>query len=141
MRGGNAEGGRGKGKLGKWGGGEEIRRTSLPHQLLCNPQPPMRPHHTQTRNMSMRHPIRGLLLHLGQHITHDARRVVGRFSGARDVDGDEGELWPGQGVVEVVFHKVVLGQVGDVGVLHVRDIRGVEEADVHGLGYWGGVPG
>lgn len=91
--------------------------------------------------MSMRHPIRGLLLHLGQHIAHDARRVVGRFSGARDVDGDEGELWPGQGVVEVVFHKVVLGQVGDVGVLHVRDVRGVEEADVHGLGYWGGVPG
>lgn len=97
----------------------------------------MRPHNTQTRDMSMRHPVRGLLLHLRQHIAHDARGIVGRLGRTRDVDGDEGELWPGEGVVEVVFHKVVFGQVGDVGVLHVRDVGGVEEADVHGCGLGG----
>ena len=88
--------------------------------------------------MSMRHPIRGLLLHLRQHIAHDARRIVGALWRTRDVDGDEGELGPGERVVEVVFHKVVFGEVGDVGVLDVRDVGGVEEADVHGcgLGRW-----
>lgn len=87
--------------------------------------------------MPMRHAIRGLLLHLREHITHDAGRVVGRLLRARDVDGDEGELGPGERVVEVVFHKVVFGEVGDVGVLHVGDVGGVEEADVHGCWFSG----
>lgn len=34
-------------------------------------------------------------------------------------------------MVEVVFHEVVLGEIRDVCVLHVRDVGGVEEADVH----------
>lgn len=36
-----------------------------------------------------------------------------------------GELGPGQGVVEVVFHLVVLGQAEEVTVLHVEEILGL----------------
>lgn len=34
-------------------------------------------------------------------------------------------------MVQVVLAEVVFGQVGDVGELDVRDVRGAEEADVH----------
>lgn len=46
-------------------------RTRHPHQPLRNPQSPVRPHNTNTGNMSMLHPIRRLLLHLRQHIPND----------------------------------------------------------------------
>lgn len=35
-------------------------------------------------------------------------------------------------MVEVVFEKVVFGEIGDVGLLDVRDVGGAEEADIHG---------
>jgi hypothetical protein len=38
-------------------------------------------------------------------------------------------------VVEVQLKEVVFGQVGDVGVLDLRDVRRPQEADVHGGGY------
>lgn len=34
-------------------------------------------------------------------------------------------------MVEVVLAEVVLGEVGDVCSLHVRDVGGVEEPDIH----------
>lgn len=92
----------------------------------------MRPHDAQTGDMAVLHPIGRLLLHLGENIADDFGRVVGGFLEAGGVDGDVGELRPRQGVVQVVFAEVVFGQVGDVGGLYVRDVGGVEEADVHG---------
>ncbi len=35
-------------------------------------------------------------------------------------------------MVQVVLHKVVLGKVGDVGMLDVRNVRGGHKADIHG---------
>lgn len=94
----------------------------------------MRPHHTDTRNMSMLHPVRRLLLHLCKHISDNLGVLAGEVvwflvAIARAHDGDEAELWPGQGVVEVVFQKVVLGEVCDVAGLDCG-----EEVDVGGVG-------
>lgn len=35
-------------------------------------------------------------------------------------------------MVEIVFEEVVLGQVLQVGVLDQREVRRLEEADIHG---------
>lgn len=99
----------------------------------------MRAHDAQTRDVAVLDPIGGLLLHLGEDIADDFGGVVGGFLGAGDVDGDVGELRPRQGVVQVVFAEVVFRQVRDVRRLHVRDVGGVEEADVHCWGLWWGV--
>lgn len=98
----------------------------------------MRPHHTQTRNMSMRNPIRRLLLHLRQHISHYFRILIPstRRRGRNPIpsllipvlgpdDSHETQLRPRERVVQVVFQKVVLGQVGDV-----AGLDGGEEVDV-----------
>lgn len=92
----------------------------------------MRPHDTQTRDVPVLHPVRRLLLHLGQHVADNLGVVVGPLARARDIDGDEAELRPGQRVVEVVLEEVVLGQVLQVGVLDQREVGRGEEADVHG---------
>lgn len=42
-------------------------------------------------------------------------------------------------MVEVVFHEVVLGEVGEVGLLDVGEVRGAEEADIHLLSGRGGL--
>lgn len=81
--------------------------------------------------MPMRHAVRGLLLHLGQHIADHFRRLIptSMFCAIVPDDGDEAELWPGQRVIQVVFQKVVFGQVGDV-----AGLDGGEEVDVRGVG-------
>lgn len=56
--------------------------------------------------MPVLHPIRGILLHLGQDIADYARVVIGCLLGPRDIDGNVGELGPAEGMVEVVFHEV-----------------------------------
>ncbi len=91
----------------------------------------MRAHDAQARDVPVLHAIHGLLLHLREDVADDLGGVVGGARGAGDVDGDVGELWPGEGVVEVVLQEVVLRQVGDVGGLHVGDVGGEEDADVH----------
>jgi len=91
----------------------------------------MRPHDAQARDVPVLHAVDGLLLHLRQDVADDPGGVVGRARGAGGVDRDVGELGPGELVVEVVFQEVVLRQVGDVGGLHVRDVGGEEDADVH----------
>lgn len=63
----------------------------------------MRPHHTQTCDVPMLYAIDRLFLHFRKHIADDFGRVIGRLLRSRDIDGDVGELGPGQGVVEVVF--------------------------------------
>jgi hypothetical protein len=82
------------------------QRTSLSHQFLCYTQTTVRSHHTQTGDVAVWHSIRRIFLHLCEHISDDAWVVVGGFLGARDVDCNVGELGPGEGVVEVIFHKI-----------------------------------
>jgi len=66
----------------------------------------MRPHHTQAGNVSMLHSIRRVLLHFRQDIADDPGVIVGCLFGSGDIYCDEGELGPGEGMVEVVFHEV-----------------------------------
>ena len=75
--------------------------------------------------------VRGLLLHLGEHVADDTGWVVGRPGGAGGVDRNVGERRPRERVVEVVLEEVVLRQVGQVRLLHVRDIGRAQGADVH----------
>ena len=63
-------------------------------------------HDAQAGNMTMLNSIGGILLHLRKHVSYDARVVIGRLLRARDIDGDVGELWPGEGMVEVIFHEI-----------------------------------
>ena len=88
-------------------------------------------HDAQASNMAMRHAVRRLFLHLGEHIADDLGIVVGVLLGAGDVDGYVAELGPGEGVVEVVFQEVVFGEVFEVGVLDEGQVGGGEEADIH----------
>jgi hypothetical protein len=69
----------------------------------------MRPHHTQTRDMPMLHSIRRILFHFREDIAYDSGVVVGRLLRSRDIDCDEGELRPGEGMIEVIFHEVACG--------------------------------
>lgn len=92
----------------------------------------MCPHDAQARNVPVLHAVRGFFLHLGQHVADDFRVVVGPLARAADVNGDEAELRPGEGVVEVVLEEVVLGEVLQVGVLDQGQVGRGEEADVHG---------
>jgi hypothetical protein len=74
--------------------------------------------------MTMRNTIRRLLLHFREYIPHDFGVIIVDSSGpavfgvSRSHDGHEAELGPCQGVVEVIFQKVVFGQVGDVAGLY-----------------------
>ena len=51
--------------------------------------------------------------HFGQHITNDSPSLV---------LGHIRELGPGEGVVEIVLHLVVLWQTEQVAVLHVQQV-------------------
>jgi len=99
----------------------------------------MRAHDAQAGDVPVLHAVDGLLLHLRARCAAWVGGGVGGGGGGVDVDGDVGELRPGEGVVEVVLQEVVLRQVGDVGGLHVGDVGGEEDADVHC--WWGGVGG
>ena len=81
--------------------------------------------------MPVLHPVRGLFLHFRKHITYYPGGVVGCLGGAGSVDRDVGEGGPREGVVEVVFEEVVLGEIGEVRLLYVGDVGGVEGPDVH----------
>ena len=66
----------------------------------------MRPHHAQTGDMSMLHSIGRIFLHFGEDVAYDSRVVVRSFLRSRNIDCDEGELGPGEGMVEVVLHEI-----------------------------------
>jgi hypothetical protein len=72
----------------------------------------------------MLHPIRRILLHLSEHIAYDSRVVVGCLFGTRDVDCYVGELGPGEGVVEVVFHEIAIWCM--LALLEVDEGKGME---------------
>lgn len=58
---------------------KEGEHTRLPHQLLRNTQPAMRPHNTQTCNMTMLDSIGRILLHLCEHIAYDSGIIIWGF--------------------------------------------------------------
>lgn len=80
-------------------------------------------HDAQARNVTVLDAVGGIFFHLGQDVADNFGVGGRRFRGADD--GDEGELWPGEGVVHVVFEHVVFGEVGEVALLD-----GGEEGDV-----------
>jgi hypothetical protein len=49
--------------------------------------------------MSMLHSIRRILFHFRQDVAYDSGIVVRRLLGSGDIDCDEGELRPGEGMV------------------------------------------
>lgn len=51
------------------------------------------------------------------------------------------QLRPAQSMVHVIFAKVVLRQVRDVGLLDMRDVGELKNADIHGGGGVFGVGG
>lgn len=69
--------------------------------------------------------LRGVLLHLGEHVADDAAAVV---------LGDEEELWPREHVVEIVLHLVVLRQAHQVARLHLEQVVDGRLADAHHRG-------
>jgi len=86
----------------------------------------VRTHHAQTGDVAVLNAVGWVFFHLGKHVADDFG-VFLRLGGADD--GDKGELRPGEGVVEVVFEKVVFGEVCDV-----AGLDGGEEGDVGGVG-------
>lgn len=75
--------------------------------------------------------IRRLFFHFGENITNNFGGVVRGASRAGSVDGDVGKLRPGEGMVEVVFHEIIFGEVGYVCGLDVGKVGGGEDSDVH----------
>lgn len=63
-------------------------------------------HDAQAGDVTVLDSIRGILFHFREDIADDAGVVVGGFLWPGDVDCDVGELGPGEGVVEVVFHEI-----------------------------------
>lgn len=63
-----------------------------------------------------------VLFHFGQDVPHSLPVLI--FSDVR-------ELGPGEAVVEVVFHLVVLWQAEEVAVLHVQQVLRPHIADIH----------
>lgn len=90
--------------------------------------------------MSMRDPIRRVLLHLGEYVAHNLGILVGPLARPRHIHGDVAQLWPREGMVEVVFQEVVFGEVLEVGVLDEGEVFDGKDADVHGWrgGSWPG---
>lgn len=111
----------------------------------------MRAHDTERGNVTVRNTITGLLFHLCENVADDLGWVVGcllrarylerkatcmsnlffllaeclnmySIGGATHIDGDVAELRPAHGMVHVVFAKVVFWQVGDVGLLDMRNV-------------------
>ena len=107
------------------------------HEALGDAEATMRAHDAQAGNVAVLHTVGRVFFHLGQDVADDFGIflflllllfwAVLLVRGADD--GDERELRPGQGVVEVVFEKVVFRQVGDV-----AGLDGGEEGDVGGVG-------
>lgn len=69
--------------------------------------------------------------HFGENIANDFRGVVRGSLRAGSVDSDVGKLRPGEGVIEVVFHKIIFGKVGYICGLDVGEVGRSEDSDVH----------
>lgn len=92
----------------------------------------MSAHDAQTGNVAVRHAIRRLLFHLCEDVADNSWVVIRAFAGPRDVDSDIAELRPGECVVQVVFQKVILREILEVGVLDEWQVGAGDGADVHG---------
>lgn len=78
--------------------------------------------------------IRRLFFHFGENIANNFGGIVRRPLRARSVDGNVGELGPGESMVEVVFHKIILWKVSYVCGLDVGKVGDGEDSDVHSGG-------
>lgn len=75
-----------------------------------------------------------LFFHFRENIANDFGGVVRGALRAGGVDSDVGKLRPGKGVVEVVFHKIIFGEVGYICGLDVGEVGRGEDSDVHSGG-------
>jgi hypothetical protein len=105
--------------------------TGLPHELVRQPQPPVRTHHTETGDVPVLHAVGRFFLHLSEDISDDLGRLIWVLGRVAQVHGYVRELRPRKCMVEVVLEEVVLRQVRDVGLLNMRNVRGAEESDIH----------
>lgn len=80
--------------------------------------------------------IRRLFLHFGENIANDFGGFIKGPLRVRSVDSDVGELGPGEGMVEIVFHEIIFGKVGYVCGLDVGKVGDGEDSDVHSGGEW-----
>lgn len=62
-------------------------------------------------------------LHFGQDVSHNSSTIVLCYVR---------ELRPGQSVVKIVLHLVVLRQAQQIAVLHVEEILGLKDKDEEG---------
>lgn len=142
------------------------REQRLAHELLGEPHSAVGAHDTEGGDVSVGG-LAGLLwvvVHLGEDVPDEllARADIGgvqldgvaaavcAVEGVAAVStlhlyvcggGDEGELWPGQDVVHVVLHHVVLWEVVEVGILHADDVVDGRSSDSDGHGSDGEVAG
>lgn len=55
--------------------------TTLPHQLLRQPQSPVRAHNAQRRDMSVLYAVCGIFFHFREDVADDLGGIVGGFFG------------------------------------------------------------
>lgn len=78
--------------------------------------------------------IRRLFFHFGENIANDFGGFIRGPLRARSVNGDVGELGPGESMVEIVFHEIVFWKVSYVCGLDVRKVGDGEDSDIHSGG-------
>lgn len=72
-----------------------------------------------------------LFFHFGENIANDFGGFIRGSLRAGSVDGDVGELGPGEGMVEVIFHEIIFGEVSYVRGLDMGKVSDGEDSDVH----------
>lgn len=96
--------------------------TALLHQFLRQTESPVASEDANARHMSVSNSVGRLLLHLAKDVAYDPS--LGVF-------GHVGQLRPGQGMVEVVSHGVVLWEVVQIARLHPKLIVDSGLSDIH----------
>jgi hypothetical protein len=103
--------------------------------------------------MAMLHTIRRIFFHLRKHIANNSGVIVRRLFGARNIYCDIGELGPGKGMVEIVFHEItrcytplalfisemsqipqldiLFREISDIGMLNMRYIAWFQQTNIH----------
>lgn len=90
----------------------------------------MRPHDGEGGDVAVGDAVAGLLFHFGEDVAYDLGWGIGGGRGG-DIDSYIAQLGPTHRMIKVVFTKVVLREVGDVGELNMWDVRWSKHTDVH----------
>jgi len=118
-----------------------LKHTTLAHEFLCQTQSPVRAHDAERCDVTVLHAVLRILLHLRKYVAYDLGCIVWCLLGSRDlqgrsaiaclsfhrsgntyIDSNVAQLWPAKLVVHIVFAEVVLGQIGDVRRLDMRNV-------------------